>query len=68
MCISHLRKSSLRILLCSTTSRIKTLIRVIIFALKITPKIPLAAADTLSDVVKSLVVIPILRENQVDVL
>jgi hypothetical protein len=51
MCISHLRKSSLKILLCSTTSRIKTLIRVIIFALKITPKIPLTAADTLSDVV-----------------
>jgi len=68
MCISQRVKSSFRILACKTTSRIKTLIRVISFALKTTPAIPLKASLILSEVVKSLAATPILRENQVETL
>jgi hypothetical protein len=58
----------LRILICNTTSRIKTLIRVRIFALKTTPKIPLKAADTRSDAGIGLAELPMVRENQVRIL
>ncbi len=62
------RKFSLRILICKTTSRINTLIRVRILVLKTTPKIPLTAADTRSGAGICWAEVPMVRENQVQIL